>query len=72
MGYLPIKEPEEHVVYAISTMARQEPKLLNHLLEIFQESSDEVIYNALAKVLSNRIEYFLLKIISRKNRSRTG
>ena len=64
MGYLQIKELEEHVVYAISTMARQEPKLINHLLEIFQETSDDVIYNALAKALSNRIEYFLLKIIS--------
>ena len=64
MGYLQVQELEEHVVYALSTMARQEPKLLKYLVTMFRETTDRSVHNAVTKVLSNRIEYFLLRILS--------
>ncbi len=66
MGYLQVEDLEEHIVYALSNMARQEPKLLKYLLAIFRKTADRSVHNVITKVLSNRIEYFLLKILSKE------
>lgn len=62
LGYTRVPDIEEHIVYGISVMARSEPRLLNYLLGLFHGAQDERIKIITAKVLSNRIEYFLLKI----------
>jgi peptidoglycan-N-acetylglucosamine deacetylase len=62
--YISIPELEEHIVYAVSTMARHEPKLLTYLLKLFENTTDKQINIVTAKVLSNRIEYFLLRILT--------
>ena len=43
----------EHVIYSISNMSRQEPKLLNHLMELFRDTRDERRVADLVKVVKH-------------------
>lgn len=54
----------EHAVMAVSNMARLEPRYLPFLLTVFHDTEEYLKRQALAKVLSNRIEHLLLGLLS--------
>ena len=54
----------EHAIAAVSNMARLEPRYLPRLISIFRATDEQGMRRALAKVLSNRIEYLLLNTLS--------
>lgn len=54
----------EHIIQALSAMAAEEPKVLAEVLRRFNTAHDNRKKTLLAKVLSNRIEYYLTRIIS--------
>ncbi|MCF7953671.1 MAG: glycosyltransferase family 2 protein, partial [Spirochaetales bacterium] len=62
LDYAGIPAVHDEIVQALSSMAANEPAVLYELLRLFSTSSDKRIKGLLAKVLSNRIEYFLTRI----------
>jgi cellulose synthase/poly-beta-1,6-N-acetylglucosamine synthase-like glycosyltransferase len=58
------RQVEEHAVYAISTILRNEPRYFQLIVDRFHAEKDDRIKKSLALVLSSRIEYFLTKLLS--------
>ena len=64
LSLLTDKKSGDYAIAAVSNMARLEPGYLQVLIQAFHETDNEDFRQALAKVLSNRIEYLLLRLLS--------
>ncbi len=58
----------DHAIATVSTMARLDPRHVELLVAEFRACADEPTRGALARILSNRIEYLLLRLLSSANR----
>ena len=56
----------ENAVVTLSEIARKKPHLLAYLIERFEAENQPQVRDGLAKVLANRIEYFLLRLLADK------
>lgn len=57
---------KKHVVLAISNIIMKKPQYLNILISEFNKEITMSVKNALAEVISNRMEYFILKLSGNK------
>lgn len=57
---------KKHVVLAISNIIMKKPQYLNILISEFNKESTMSVKNALAEVISNRMEYLILKLSGNK------
>ena len=64
MAMLSDEQCQESVVVTISEMARKRPDFIEYLISRFETETDVQRRDGLAKVLSNRIEYILLKLLA--------
>lgn len=65
LGLISMLEDEEikkHVILAISNIIIEKPQQINILINTFNKETNVVVKNALAEVISNRIEYLILKL----------
>jgi cellulose synthase/poly-beta-1,6-N-acetylglucosamine synthase-like glycosyltransferase/HEAT repeat protein len=62
--YLVDPDSVEDAIVALSTLLRKKPFYIPVLLRLFEDEKDRTKKTTLAKVLSFRIEYFLVKLLS--------
>ncbi len=60
------EEIKKHVILAISNIIIEKPQQINILITKFNKETNKVVKNALAEVISNRIEYLILKLSGNK------
>jgi len=54
----------ERIIHALSEMASKDPKILSHILHRFEHTVSKRKRGIYAKVLANRVEYYLMRINS--------
>lgn len=54
----------ERIIHALSEMASKDPKILSHILHRFEHTVSKRKRSIYAKVLANRVEYYLMRINS--------
>ncbi len=58
---------EKTLIHALTKMLELNPKFIYLVEEAFESETDEIVKSRLAQILSNRIEYYILQLISRKS-----
>gem|GEM_PF-6388254 len=62
------KDTEKHVIQSISEIIWKKPELVDYVVDKFHDAEEYTLKRNLAEVLSNRIEYFVQKTISREKK----
>lgn len=58
------KESQKFAAFSISVILRNNPKYLNSVIDLFRNEKDKKIKAALAEILSEKIEYLIMKFHS--------
>ncbi len=61
-------DADDYVIQAISEILWKRPELVDHVVDRFHDTVDPVLRRNLTDILSNRIEYFVQKTISREKK----
>lgn len=61
------EDSSEYAVVSVSDILRQNPRLVQMVIDRFNEEQDSNKRKGIAKVLSNRIEYLLVRLLSQRN-----
>lgn len=61
-------DTEKYIVQAISQIIWKKPELVDYVVDRFHDTNDFLLRRNLTEVLSNRIEYFVQKTISREKK----
>ncbi|MFL0245480.1 glycosyltransferase [Candidatus Clostridium stratigraminis] len=67
IGFLRDEYTSRSAVNSISLIIVRNPGYINRVVMAFQEERDRLVKKELAKILSGRIEYFIMKLTSKSN-----
>ncbi|MCP4049408.1 MAG: glycosyltransferase [bacterium] len=69
INYLKDPEKEEHSINALTNILCNNPKYLPLIKTYFDDEQDPALRKSIAKILANRIEYFLIQLLSENNKN---
>lgn len=68
LGMFGTEGADKYIIQAISEILWKRPELVDHVVDIFHDTEDPLLRRNLTEILSNRIEYFVQKTISREKK----
>ncbi len=60
---------QESLIYSVETILMERPEYISLIMERFQSTEDPRVRSVYSKVLSNRLEYLLLKLLAKDDES---